>query len=824
MHSNARVLHARVCALLLFSILAANLLAAPLPVARAAATWYVAPASFGNDANDCLTPSTPCATIAGALGKAAADDTINVQPGIYLENLTINKNIALIGAGAGATIVDGGGGGTVITISISSTVSISGLAIQNGNAAGGGGGISNQGNLTLSNAILRNNRANVGSAIATSGSLAIADSVISNNGPATGTVYGTGTITIDRSTFTNNVADNGGALYLGGLVTIRASTFTGNRAASNDGGAIFANGGTMTIENSTISGNSASQTGGGLVTSSAIAPTVLINNSTFANNGAGVFGGNIAIFQGSVTARNTIVANPVASGNCAGALINGGNNLQFGDASCGSSIPLADPRLGPLQNNGGPTATHALLAGSPALDAGSSCTLVDQRGVPRPQGVACDIGAYERGATTLHVAPAGDDARDCLSAANACRTIGAAVFKAGGGDTISIASGNYRENILLGKTLTLQGQGEDTTIIDGRANGRTIEISSTATVTITGVTITNGAADLGAGISNTGILRLFNSTVSNNSAPVNGGGVYNEASGNALIVDSTISGNSAQYGAGIYNFGQLLVVRSTISGNNASVFGSGLQNWGSANIRNSTFADNRAAVTGGALHISGGTVELLNSTIAANSAQSYGGGLSYSGGNLTLANTIVANNSAPSNSDISGPVISQGYNLVRNPAGASGLGANDLLTLDPQLGELRDNGGATPTYAPNPASPTIDAVKLGTCPALDQRGIPRPQGDFCDIGAFETAKTTEQVMGEDEPNNFVEQANLLVFGRGGHTARSGTISATTDLDIYTFSAQPGATVAISLTNLPADYDIALLSDPRVTIPVSDSVD
>ena len=79
-------------------------------------------------------------------------------------------------------------------------------------------------------------------------------------------------------------------------------------------------------------------------------------------------------------------------------------------------------------------------------------------------------------------------------------------------------------------------------------------------------------------------------------------------------------------------------------------------------------------------------------------------------------------------------------------------------------------------------------------------------------------------MSEVEPNNFVEQANLLVFDQAGHTARSGTISATTDLDIYTFSAQPGATVAISLTNLPADYDIALLSDPRVTIPVSDSID
>src|SRR6185436_5878487 len=108
---------------------------------------------------------------------------------------------------------------------------------------------------------------------------------------------------------------------------------------------------------------------------------------------------------------------------------------------------------------------------------------------------------------------------------------------------------------------------------------------------------------------------------------------------------------------------------------------------------------------------------------------------------------------------------------------------------------------------------------------VDQRSIVRPQGTTCDIGAFETARITSVApVSEVEPNNVVDQANLLVLNPTGRAARSGTISATTDLDIYTFSAQPGATVTISLTNLPADYDLALLSDPRVTIPVSDSID
>jgi pectin methylesterase-like acyl-CoA thioesterase len=162
--------------------------------------------------------------------------------------------------------------------------------------------------------------------------------------------------------------------------------------------------------------------------------------------------------QGTLTIRNTIVANGPGA-NCTGGVTDGGNNLQFPGTSCGATVPVVDPLLGPLQNNGGPTSTRALLQDSPALDAGNNCALVDQRGVPRPQGSACDIGAYERGATTLHVAPAGSDASDCLTVATACQTIDAAILKASVGDTISIAAGNYRENLSINKDLSLIGAG-----------------------------------------------------------------------------------------------------------------------------------------------------------------------------------------------------------------------------------------------------------------------------------------------------------------------------------------------------------------------------
>ncbi|MDQ2998330.1 MAG: right-handed parallel beta-helix repeat-containing protein, partial [Chloroflexota bacterium] len=474
----------------------------------------------------------------------------------------------------------------------------------------------------------------------------------------------------------------------------------------------------------------------------------------------------------------------------------------------------------PLQNNGGPTLTQALLAGSAALDAGSNCTLADQRGVPRPQGSACDIGAYERGATTLHVAPAGNDTSDCLTTATACRTIGAGVGKASAGDTISIAGGDYRENLTLAKSLTLQGQGQDTTLIDGGGLGQTVAILGGSAITLTGVTVTNGNADRGGAIFNAGRLALLNSTVSNSRAPIDGGGIYN--TGSALIVDSTIISNSAQYGAGVYNYGQLTIARSTISGNRASVSAGGLENRGDTTIRNGTITENSATTTGGGLYGSSGTVTLINSTVVGNTTTDSGAGIA--GGGFTLVNTIVANNIAATNPDINSTILSQGRNLVRNPAGAGGLTTNDLVNLDPLLGRLQNNGGPTFTSVPAIGSPAIDAGNPTTCTPLDQRAITRPQGSACDIGAIETALVSSAITGEVEPNDDTTLANLIVFDRAGQSARSGTISATTDLDIYTFSVQPGATVAISLTNLPADYDIALLSDPRVSIPISDSLD
>jgi hypothetical protein len=195
-------------------------------------------------------------------------------------------------------------------------------------------------------------------------------------------------------------------------MTLNNSAVTGNSVPVLSAGGGIVNDGTLTVNNSTVSGNSSGTYGGGVSNGDPGGKQgkLSINSSTISGNSAP----NEAIdnFGSTITLQNSIVANAATNcGSLGGSITSKGYNLSSDD-SCNFNGPgdlnNTDPKLGPLQNNGGPTQTQALLTGSPAIDSGNpkGCTdgngnllKTDQRGKPRPDkedSGGCDMGAFER--------------------------------------------------------------------------------------------------------------------------------------------------------------------------------------------------------------------------------------------------------------------------------------------------------------------------------------------------------------------------------------------------------------------------------------------
>lgn len=222
---------------------------------------------------------------------------------------------------------------------------------------------------------------------------------------------GFGALTIYACSFSfNSVGNNGqggGVCNQGPLgIGIVNSTFCSNQAVgpTAKGGAVMCDGGPgSSFRNSTFSGNTAGSSGGAIMTNK----SMTITNCTFAGNAAGLAGAAISRLAAQVTLKNTLIAASSAGMNCSGGAMTSDNNNLDQDATCGlagsQDQKNVNPLLGPLQNNGGGVLTHALLAGSPAIDAAAlmACDATDQRGVGRPvdgdgDGTAvCDIGAFE---------------------------------------------------------------------------------------------------------------------------------------------------------------------------------------------------------------------------------------------------------------------------------------------------------------------------------------------------------------------------------------------------------------------------------------------
>ncbi len=742
-------------------------------------TWYVA--TTGSDLNSCSTTAAPCQSIQAAINKSSAGDTVKVTEGTYIytslnsiPNVAIlNKSITLSGgwkadfsSQTSITTIDGQNVNNGILVTATGSTVVDKFIIQH-STSGDSGAIYHTGaSLTLKNSTLKDNTSSRGAGI-----------FVINNAA----------LTVINSTISNNTAlSKGGGIYVDlGTVNIEYSTIAYNTAPSGTGGGTYRNHGSLNIHNSILANNSAS-----------VSPNC---NSLSASNY------NII----NSTLQCTFVA--------------GDHDRTNVDPKVNGSLLGLYP-------------AHYLLANSQAIDAGDpvSCSANtenhDERGVPRPQGTNCDIGAVEYGympggymaiatgsnqatgpqqifpinlsaivkdfnenpvsgvavtftapnygasgtfttsgtnTTTAvtnssgiaiasaftanstygtyvvsasangydsianfllnnvrsrYVSPSGVDSGSCDTKSTPCLTIQKAVDNASAGEYISVATGTYTTSgssdipvVRITKNLNIGGGWNNSfTARDGQSkiNGenvrRGVQINNGVTVTMDRLDIYSGKNVDGAGISNGGTLTFTNGAIYNNSS-------HRVASG------------SPSNGGGIFNNGTLLTLTNvTISNNEADVGGGLFISHGNTILNNVTISQNLATNLG--VDASGGGIENANNS------------------SITIYNTIIAGNAAEIGQDCHNLVTSGGNNLIGYDAGCNITPiAGDIIghgsPLNAKLGDLADNSSYTKTHALLTGSPAINAGNPSTCVTTDQRGIGRPQGAACDIGAFEGSVT-----------------------------------------------------------------------------------
>ena len=472
---------------------------------------------------------------------------------------------------------------------------------------------------------------------------------------------------------TECAAPDGGGIYNnGGILTVELSIVEGNVAngASGSGGGIFNDtGGKLLVKDSMVKANYANRAGGGIEDNSGAGLGVVLENSILSRNNAGVLPAFPAPGNGGglhVTGPGDVVINGGSSdGNVAakegGALWNGSGTMTINGTRILSNFAkgsAADDGGGGIFNNGG--------------------TLAISNAEIRGNGADGTSGS------------------------------GGGIFNLGGRATIEASM------IVANKASRAGGGIEDTT-------GKGIVVTgSTLRENIAGPV---GFAAPGNGgavhITGAGKLEINGSTVANNVAAKEGGGLWNHGASEMYVANSTVSGNAAPTGGGIF-----------------ALAGAGV-----LDVVNSTVSSNTATLHGGGLALNGGTATLLSVTVAANTAVGSGGGMHVNGASVTSFNSLFGDNAGASGADVSGAFGLVTNSLVDAGAGASGIadGVNgDIVGVDAGLGSLVNNGGPTLTHLPGSGSPAIDAGDSAAATGLigDQRGLTRIVGN-ADIGSVE---------------------------------------------------------------------------------------
>lgn len=358
---------------------------------------------------------------------------------------------------------------------------------------------------------------------------------------------------------------------------------------------------------------------------------------------------------------------------------------------------------------------------------------------------------------------------------------------------ITLPPGTYTltqtASIAFTTPITVIGSGAGLTVID-RSNtaGQDFQIVG-ARVSLSGLTIRNsGDGRIGLWIRSAATVTLGEAAISAN----RGLGILND--GSTLILDRALISGNADGGVRSIGLAPSVVISNTTLSNNFNGPGLDVQS-GEASLNNVTISENTDIVPGAGLRVAGGATLTVRNSIVANNVNSAGG----------------------DQPDCSGSINSQGYNLIGNSSGCSGLAATDQINVDARLSALRDNGGRTATHALNINSPALDSGDPATCQPHDQRGVWRPQGARCDIGAFEMAYaslTQAAFTVSDAAATAIISAtvaNRVPFGLTVNYATSGG-SARPGVD-YT---EVSNALILSDNNRPVTFTIPITGSPLYT--------
>jgi len=708
----------RLCLILVCSLLAASLASCRPNPDCDAPEFLVSKVDDTND-GECTEDDCSLREAIQSANFCPGPDVIRLPAGTYTlsiagvdEDVAYQGDLDILGdviiIGEGIPVIDANGIDRVFDIAEATDVTLEGLMIREGEEQQGAG-IRNKGVLQLTDIHIFNNEA-------------------TEDG---GGIYNFGSLTVDQGLITDNTAQtgSGGGIYNEGDVLLTDTIVGTNRNVG-----IHNQGTSLELVDCTIGYN---EDGGGIYSFKSSPPSVpvtLTNTDIIGNEGFGFYG---------INAELTITGGVISDNQESGVFNH--TNLTMSGATVNGNHSTSDGGGLYLVNIISATIENSTISGNQAVGNGGGIYF---------------WGLGGGGAGTLSL-------NNVTVTENIANGNGGGIFNNTTG-SLTIDQSHITENIAqtgLGGGIYNEGEAVLTDTIVGSNINYGIYNQGTSLRLEECTVVGNEGGGISSFKSSSPLVPV---TLTNTDLTANEGFGFNGINAELTITGGSISDNQ---GHGVFNMSYLMMSGTTVSGNHMSDNGGGLYlvNIISATIENSTISDNHTFGDGGGIYFwglggTGGVLSLTNVTVSGNTADGDGGGIIidsnppsmmelnnvtlfgngaggsgqaiYNNGTVNLHNTIIESPIAGNCAGNASEAYSLGYNISSDSTCLSG-GTDDLLSTDPLLEPLADNGGGTQTHALAPESPAVDSADTANCPATDQRGISRPRGIDCDRGAYE---------------------------------------------------------------------------------------